>query len=124
MPSSILFPQSGGIALVSGDIISGSIVPPFGGIQLLLDDGAPGPVYVGYRRKNVPDLAAWSGYLSGAVTITSGGVLSSGGLGDGMKLAVGKDYFVPKVVLSSGILDIRVAVPAASSGGRMFWEFI
>lgn len=110
MPSTMLFVQSGGILLCSGDIYSGG-PQLIGGIQLRLAKAAPGVVYIGLPN------------LSGVVnTITSGGSLSSGGLADGMELNPGDAYFVPKTRLVSGILTPRVLVPAASSGGRLFWE--
>jgi len=121
MPSTLLFSQSGGIALVSGDIFSGAVIP-FGSVEMKLAAGAPGVCYVGIRRKFYPDTAAFSGFLSGAVTVTSGGSLSSGGWSDGMELSPGDRYNVPRLHLSSGIQDIRIAVPAASSGGRLFYE--
>lgn len=111
MPSCQLLSASGGIRLVSGDLYSGS-PQLIGGVQLKLAKGAPGAVYVG--------LPALSG--SAAVTATSGGSLSSGGLLDGMELNPAEAYFIPKVRLMSGIETIRVAVPAASSGGVLFWE--
>jgi hypothetical protein len=117
-----LFPQSGGIALVSGDIWSGAIIPT-GGLQLKLARNAPSDVYVGFRHANPSDTSLFSGYLSGAVTITSGGSLSSGGLADGIELSPGDTYFVPRVRLGSGIQDVKVAVPAAASGGRLYWDF-
>lgn len=122
MPSTQLISQSGGVALVSGDIWSGSISPPHAGIQLRLDSTAVGPVYVGVRRKAQPDSAPFSGHLSGSITITSGGGLSSGGLSDGLRLDVGDSLYIPKIALSSGIQDIRVAVPATSSGARLYWQ--
>lgn len=110
MPSLMCFPQSGHIALVSGDIFSGTGRPQ-GGVQLKLADGAPGAIYVGLPN------------ASGTVmTLTSGGSLSSGGLADGMELSPGGAYFIPRIRLVSGIQTIRVGVPAASSGARLYWE--
>ena len=110
MPSLQLFSQSGGIGLVSGAIFSGQPYP-IGGIQLRLAAAAPGLVYVGLPN------------LSGDVTTgASGGSLSSGGLADGMEISAGDSYFVSKSRLVSGIQTIRLIVPAASSGGRLFWE--
>ena len=110
MPSCQLFSQSGGISLVSGDVFSGG--PQLvGGVQLRLAAGAPSLIYVGLPN------------LSGAVnTGASGGVFSSGGLADGMEVSPGDSYFVPKTRLVSGIQTIRLIVPAAASGGRLFWE--
>jgi hypothetical protein len=109
MPSCQLFVQSGGIALVSGDIFSGN--PIVGGVQLKLAAGAPSLFYVG-----LPNL---SGTVS---TSVSGGILSSGGLADGMEISPGDTYFIPKTRLVSGIESIRLIVPTAASGGRLFWE--
>ena len=110
MPSTLLFTQSGGIALVSGEIYSGS--PQLvGGIQLKLANAAPGLIYVGLPN------------LSGTInTSTSGGSLTSGGLTDGMELSPGQAYFIPKTRLVSGVLTVRLIVPATASGGRLFWE--
>mgnify|MGYP001612349298 FL=1 len=110
MPSTQLFPQSGGIALVSGNIFSGSF-QPVGGIQLKLAEAAPSLIHVG-----LPNLSGT------ASTSVSGGSLSSGGLADGMELAPGDSYFVPKTRLTSGIETIRLIVGAVASGGRLFWE--
>jgi hypothetical protein len=111
MPSTMLFPQSGGIALVSGAIFSGTLFP-IGGVQLKLAKAAPGIVYVGVTN------------LSGlAITSLSGGSLSSGGLTDGMEMSPGDAYFIPKCRLVSGIESITCIVPAASSGSRLFWEY-
>lgn len=110
MPSTILTSQSGGVLLCSGNILSGG--PQLvGGIQLKLAVGAPAIVYVGLPN------------LSGTVnTSTSGGSLSSGGLTDGMEISPGDSYFIPKTRLVSGVMTPRIIVPAAASGGRMFWE--
>lgn len=128
MPSLLVFPLSGGATLVSGDIFSGNRGFPQGVVQLYLDTAAPGPIYVGFNRRGVQApgaLDAWSGQhiFSGAVTITSGGTLSSGGLADGMLMRPGDSQQIPKLVLVSGILDIKYAAPAASSGGRLFWDW-
>ena len=111
MPSTQLFPQSGGIALVSGGgIFSGTPFP--NSIQLKLAKGAPSLVYVGLTN------------LSGDVaTGASGGSLSSGGMADGMEMSPGDAYMVPRSRLVSGIGSIRIIVPAAASGGSMMWEF-
>lgn len=111
MPSTQLFTQSGGIALVSGEIMSGGLWPVIGGVQLKLAAGAPSLIYVGLPN------------MSGDVTTgVSGGSLSSGGLADGMELSPGGTYLVPKSRLISGLQTIRLIVPAAASGGRLFWE--
>lgn len=117
MPSSQLFPQSGGIALVSGAIYSGYQFALIGAVQLKLSKTANGPVYVG-----LPPVGQ-SGLTSGlVVTQNSGGSLSSGGLADGMEMNAGDAYSIPKSRLTSGIESIRVIVPAASSGSRMYFE--
>ena len=126
MPSLLVLPVSGGATLVSGDIFSGNRGSPQGVVQLYLDTAAPGPIYVGFHRHPAPsDLTPWSGNhsFSGVVTITSGGTLSSGGLADGMLMRPGDSHQIPKLVLVSGILDIRYATPAGSSGGRLFFEW-
>ena len=110
MPSTQLFPQSGGIAIVSGNIFSGSF-QPVGGVQLKLAKAAPGLIYVG-----LPNLSGT------AISSVSGGSLSSGGLADGMELSPGDSYFIPRTRLTSGIETIRLAVPAVASGGVLFWE--
>jgi hypothetical protein len=61
--------------------------------------------------------------FSGAITIASGGDLSSGGLADGMPIDAGDAMFLPRIAFPSGILDIRLAAPAASSGGRLYWDY-
>ena len=110
MPSALLFSQSGGIGLVSGAIFSGTPLP-IGGIQFKLAKAAPSLIYV-----CLPN-------LSGSVaTGTSGGSLTSGGLSDGMEVSPGDAYFVPRSRLVSGIETPRLIVPAAASGGRLFWE--
>lgn len=110
MPSTLLFTQSGGIGLVSGAVLSG-FPWNYGGIQLRLSNSGAGPIYV-----CLPNL---SGSVS---TAQSGGVLSSGGLSDGMEVDPGDSYYVPKGRLVSGVETIRLIIPAASSGGRLFWE--
>ncbi len=111
MPSTVLISQSGGMGLVSGTIYSGTPWP-VGGVQLLYSNTAQsGPIYVGLPNQ--------SGTVS---TGASGGNLSSGGMADGMEMIPGNSYFVPKVRLSSGIESIRLIVPAAASGARVFWE--
>ncbi len=110
MPSLQVFPQSGGIALVSGNIFSGG-PQLIGGIQLKLSSSGAGPIYVG-----LPNL---SGTVS---TSISGGSLSSGGLADGMELSPGGGYFIPRTRLVSGIQTPILIVPATSSGARLYWE--
>lgn len=110
MPSTLLFVQSGGIGLVSGDIFSGG--PQLvGGVQLRLAAAAPGVIYVGLPN------------LSGTVnTFNSGGSLSSGGLADGLELSPGDGLFIPRTRLASGIQTVRLLGAAGSSGGRVYWE--
>lgn len=110
MPSTLLFVQSGGIGLVNSAIYSGFQIP-VGGIQILNDDASPGPVFVG-----LPNMSGT------APTISSGVSLSVGGLNDAMKIAVGKDYFIPKTRLTSGVESIIILGPASSSGARIYWE--
>lgn len=124
MPSTLVGDFSGGVFLVSGNILSGTpwdmgVGYPgahgwMGGVQLKLAKLAPGTVYVGLPNPYV---------LSGvSTTLNSGGALASGGLLDGMELNPGEDYFVAKSRLVSGWQSIRVVMPAASSGARLFWE--
>lgn len=125
MPSTLVGDFSGGVFLVSGNILSGT---PFdlgvgypgahgwmGGVQLFLDRNAPGPVAIG-----LPNPYMLSGVSS---TFCSGGGEASGGLLDGMVMYPGGDYFVPKSRLQSGLQSICVVMPAASSGGRIVWEW-
>lgn len=112
MPSTLLFPQSGGITLMSGAWPFSGSPQLIGGVQLKLSKAAPSLIYVG-----VPNLSGQ------APTGASGGSLSSGGLADGMELSPGDSYFIPKARLyQSGLQSIQVIVPAAASGGRLFWE--
>lgn len=118
MPSTIVGDLSGGALLVSGNLFSGTALwANAGGLQLALDDGAPGAVYVG--------LPGLSGNYPSTI---SGGALASGLSGyyltDGMELSPGDSYFVPKSRLVSGLATPRFVMPAASSGGRVFWEVL
>ena len=124
MPSLQMFVQSGGIALVSGEIFSGTqldlrperTLGP-GGVQLKLAAGAPGIIYA--------VLPTLSGATSGlAPTFLSGGSLTSGGLTDGMELSPGDAYFVPRYRMVSGLDTLRLHAAAGSSGGRVFWEVL
>ena len=111
MPSCQLISQSGGVLLVSGNLWSGQRLQPIGGIQIKLAKAAPGNVYVGVTSGGE------------AVTITSGGSLSSGGLLDGFELAPGDAFFINKSEFAaSGIEAIKINVPAASSGAVLFWK--
>lgn len=119
MPSTVMVPLSGGIGLVlsgQGFLFSGTWNAIKGGIRLRYDVSGPGVVYV----------QPWP-TLSGGfpVTATSGG---SGGFGsgtqnwtDGWPLGKGDQFFIPKARLSSGLETPRFAVPAAASGGFLFW---
>lgn len=82
--------------------------PALGGVQLRCDITG-GRAYVG---------------LSGGVTIQSGGFTLSGGYLDGIPMASGDTYFIPRLGLGlSGVPLVYVATDAAASGnGRMYWE--
>ena len=112
MPSCLTFTVSGGHALVSGNIYSGQNFQLVGGVNLKYSNTAvSGPIYIGLPN------------LSGTVnTFASGGVLSSGGLADGMEMIPGDTYFIPRSRLVSGIETVRVLAPAAASGMRILWE--
>lgn len=122
MPSCQLLPQSGGIALVSGNMMSGFGVlsPGVGGISLKLSTFAPSgaAVYIG--------LNTFSGqlptFLALGIPCISGGVLSSGGMGDGFEMLPGDKIFIPKSKLNSGLQSILLMPLATASGGRMFWD--
>lgn len=114
MPSTVLTPLSGGVNLVSGNVLSGTAFP-FGGITLKMSTiSGTGPVYVGVGNPTIS---------GGVVTVTSGGSLTSGGMLDGVELVAGDTYFVPKSRLGSGVTTIMVGVPATSSGSRLFWDY-
>lgn len=117
MPSLLFFPQSGGIALVSGELWSGTGFPR-SFVQTKLAAGAPGIVYIA-----LPPPAFQSGQVSGiAATFNSGGSLTSGGLTDGMELSPGDALQIDRSRLTSGSQSIRIVGAAGSSGGRLFWE--
>lgn len=100
---------SGPIQIISGNPWSGGR-HPITGIQLVLDRSASGCVYVGF---------------SGNVTMTSGGFFLSGSIGinDGLQLAPGAAYFVPKGALISGQYNVYVWHDAACSGqARLYFE--
>lgn len=112
MPSVIVgnHPPSGPMILVSGCPWSGVGKQPVGGVQLHLDQTASGRIYVG---------------LSGACTLTSGGVfLSGGGLADAMPMAPGGAYFIPAMAFkTSGTMTVYVHCDLACSGqGRLYYE--
>lgn len=122
MPSTLFTDRSGGIALVSGNIFSGSYLDllsvgcKVGSVQLRNSATSPGTVYV-----CLPNLSGTVG------TMLSGGSLSSGGYADGMELVAGGNYNVPRVRLlqcGSGLLGITIVGPAASSGARIMWELL
>lgn len=98
---------SGPQQIVSGNPWSGQ-PGPVGGVQLYLDPTASGKVYVG---------------LSGTMTLTSGGMfLSGGGLNDGVPMAPGNSYFIPKMAFPvSGSYNIYVRHDATCSGQARLW---
>lgn len=111
MPSTIVGFVSGGQRLYSGNPYSGRAAP-VGGVQLVAWNANSGNVYVG---------------LSGGVTVLSGGfALSGGGMRDGIPLAPGSAYFVPRsALLTSGQINIWLAPDVACSGqARVFWELM
>ena len=96
--------------LISGFPWSGNANYPYGSIRLRLSSTASGNVYVG---------------LSGAMTLNSGGpFLSGGGLVDGMEMAPGDVYDIPRLGTgASGEISVFVRHDAAVSGqGRMYYE--
>ena len=113
MPSTVMVPVSGGMGLVySGQayLYSGGPFQVVGGVALRYDVSGPGVVYVNCTN------------LSGlAVTQTSGvsGVCS---FTDGVPMGRGDAYFIPRLKLVSGLESVRIGVPAAASGGFLFWE--
>lgn len=117
MPSVILGNASGGQNILSGSALwSGAGVHPVGGVQLRWHCSAGGLAYVS---------------LSGNMTINSGGILGNSGtylsgLLDGMLMAPGDPYFIPKLGTGmSGSPSVFCACDAAVSGAslsRMFWE--
>lgn len=112
MPSVIVSAASGSpFPLVSGNFWSGNTsLHPCGGVQLKASPLNSGHVYVS---------------LSGGGTITSGSYFLSGvNTTDGMFLAPGDTYFVPKLAMASGgYFNLFVTCDAAASGqGRLFYE--
>lgn len=114
MPSLILGQPvaSGPNIIVSGNPWSGKNPKPVDGVQLRWMSSG-GNAFIG---------------LSGNFTVTSGGFLLSGGtnsgLGDGMFLAPGDSYFLPKAVCGlSGTYNVFATCDVAASGvGRLFFE--
>ena len=113
IPSILLGNRSGGDQIVSGNPWSGRITPT-GGVQIRIGTGSgnlSGFAYIG---------------LSGGVTITSGGYFASGlsGMLDGIQLAAGDSYFVPRIGTGvSGNLSIYAACDPLESGlMRLYYE--
>lgn len=118
MPSTLPGFLSGGAALCSGDVFSGQLSTVIGGIQVKVATGVSGLVYLG----------ATVGPFSGGITQNSGGAFTSGGLSDGIELANGDSFFVPRSMFQTsggGYPDpslIKIVVPPAISGQiRVFW---
>lgn len=114
MPSVQIGNQSGGQALFSGNPFSGTL-RPFGGVQLMWDPLASG-------------LYAYVG-LSGGLTVKSGVInssfINSGGGLDGLPMAAGTTYFIPKIACQpvSGSTPIFVACDQGASGlYRLYYE--
>jgi hypothetical protein len=114
MPSTIIGNPvaSGPQILISGNVFSGKgAYFPQGGVQLVLDRSASGSVYVG---------------LSGGTTLTSGGFYLSGTLGglDGVQLAPGASYYIPRIAFPvSGLINVYVRHDAPCSGqARLYYE--
>ena len=111
MPSTLIGQPvaSGPQQVVSGNPWSGQIEPQ-GGIQFKWDKNASGFIYLG---------------LSGNLTLNSGGFfMSGGGLADGVQLAPGDAYFIPKIGFrTSGTFSVYARHDAAVSGqARLFYE--
>ena len=114
MPSTVMVPASGGIGLVqSGDanMWSGQWPRVVGGLQLRYDVSGPGTIYISPGP-----------LLSGIVVTQTSGTSGVPSYTDGMVLAAGDAFFIPKQRLCSGLETPRVGVPAAASGGFLFWE--
>lgn len=113
MPSTVMIPVSGGMGLVySGQayIYSGGPFQVVGGINLRYDVSGPGIIYVNTTNLSGLAVTAISG-VSGVINFT-----------DGVPLGRGDAYFIPKLKLVSGLESVRIAVPAAASGGFLFWD--
>ncbi len=112
MPSILPAFLSGGALLVSGNPFSGQPVPP-SAIRFYNSISSSGSCYVGMVL----------GLNSGGITSTSGGDLSSGGLGDGMEIPPNGRYELPRGVCSGQLNKVAVQVAAAVSGRvRLFWD--
>lgn len=115
MPSTTMVPASGGIPLVESGLaqtFSGGPYRVVGGLQLRYDVSGPGVIYV--RLPNHSGLVVTGGSgVSGAVDFL-----------DGMPLGRGDSYFIPNLRLYSGLETPRISVPAAASGGHLFWELM
>ncbi len=119
MPSTLLTAASGiPFPLISGNAFSGQGVPhPVGGVQLVLSPSASGNAYISLSGLTL------SGDLG--TTVNSGGFfLSGGGLNDGILLAPGGGYFIPRLGIGpSGQLNLFASCdPAASGQARLYWE--
>lgn len=107
MPSTLIGTISGGAQLYSGGFgspWSGMINQPRG-LVLYLSPVQSGAVFVGF---------------SGAVTVTSGGVLGAGGEADGFPLFAGERMSI--TLPAGGVEALRIGTPAANSGVRLFWD--
>ena len=137
MPSAIVgyVPGSGFVPLLmSGSWGSGYQTSPVTGIQLVADSNNSGNLYISYSGAQV--FSGQIGLLpsSGGGTITSGSYLLSGTAVtnmDGMKLAPGQSYFVPKLAIrnegyASGQWQVCIGADPTCSGiyGRIYWEII
>ncbi len=125
MPSLLLGQPlaSGAQTVISGSIFSGRLEPV--GSILLRFISSGGCAYI--------SLSGGGPVLSGNfMTITSGGMALSGGclsgMLDGMILAPGDTYTIPKLALGnsitgSGTVNIFALCDVAASGiGRLYWE--
>ena len=122
MPSLVVnyIPNSGAVLLVSGNLFSGHF-SPLGGIQIRAWSQNSGSCYIGLSGGNPP--------LSGGfLTIMSGGMVLSGGcrsgMLDGVELAKGDSYFIPRSATGpSGFINVFCVHDATCSGqARIFFE--
>lgn len=106
MPSILLGFQSGGAPLCSGDFFSGRVGGSPRGIFVQNAWDSSGAIYL-----------AWSGN----VTITSGGMLSSGGTMDGREVGPGRSMGYP--LPPGGPASVYAICTAGVSGRvRLFWD--